>query len=484
MQLSEYAVRDGLALGELVRRREVAPHELADACLEALAVVNPALNAVIETYPDYAAPTGGTGARFAGVPFLLKDIGCTERGRLCESGSRLLRGWVSPDDTELMRRFRRAGLVNMGRTATSEFACTATVETAATGVTRNPWAPTHSTAGSSGGSAAAVASGIVPIAHGSDGGGSIRMPAACCGLVGLKPSRGRVSPSPAGAFPGDLSIEFALTRSVRDAAALLDAVGGAAPGDAYVIDHDFRGHITGLDGRRPLRIAFTVEHFWERETDPQVKAAVERIAALCEQLGHNVEPARPRFDSRRFLEATLNVWSVMTAASVASAATQTGRTPGPKTLEGHTRAWCRRGQALSALELAAAVESLAAVSRQVAPFFAQFDVLLGATIPTLPLRLGEYDPAAEVPSTWYYESAVGNLESTTSLFNCTGQPAISLPLCMSTEGLPIGIHLAGRFGNEQMLLALSAQLEEAVPWAERRPTVHAAFPNPTIGEIA
>jgi amidase len=489
VKLSEYAALDGLALGELVRRREVSPGELVALSLEAVEVVNPALGAVIETHEDRAEVNGDAGrgrggqGPFAGVPFMLKDIGCAEAGRLCEAGSRLLRGWRASDDTELMRRFRSAGLVNVGRTTTSEFACTATVETAATGTTRNPWKLSHSTAGSSGGSAAAVASGIVPIAHGSDGGGSIRMPASCCGVVGLKPSRGRVSPAPASTLPGDLSVEFVLTRSVRDVAAVLDAVAGPAPGDPYVISPPEGSYIDRLHRREKLRIAFTTEHFWNGLTDPEVAAAAQHVANVCEQLGHSVQQTRPLFDWEPFVDATLDVWSAMTAAAVSWAAAQTGRRPGPEALEGHTRSWDDRGRGLSALELVAATETLAAVSQQVARFFADFDVLVTPTIPTLPLALGQYDPAQEVPSSWYYESAIGNLESTTSVFNCTGQPAISLPLGQSAEGLPIGVHLAGRFGGEVTLLALAASLEEAVPWASRRPAIHVGALSDTIGDI-
>jgi amidase len=488
VNISDYTALDALGLADLVRRREVSPAELVRLALDATAALNPTLNAVIETHDDRLDGDGPGGAggsadtAFAGVPFMLKDIACTERGRLSEAGSRLLRGWRASDDTELMRRFRSAGLINIGRTTTSEFAGAATVETAATGLTRNPWNPTRSTAGSSGGSAAAVAAGIVPIAHGTDGGGSIRMPASCCGLVGLKPSRGRISPAPAAPLPGDLSVEFALTRSVRDAAALLDAVAGSAPGDPFVIPSAARSYLDSLHERRPLRIAFTTEHMWDRGTDPEVARAVESVAALCEGLGHAVVEARPRFEWRPYVSATLDVWSVMTAAGVRWAASETGLGPGPETLEGHTRAWDERGRRLSAVELSAAIELLGAAARQVAPFFVDFDVLLGGTIPTLPLELGHFQPDTEVSATWYYDSPVGNLESTTSLFNATGQPAISLPLCQSVDGLPIGIHLAGRFGGEGTLLALAASLEEACPWADRRPAIHAASTTPTTGE--
>jgi amidase len=487
VNIQEYTRLDGLALGELVRRREVAPNELAQLALAAAAAVNPILGAIIETYDDQLGTDDARGAPpagpFAGVPFMLKDISCTERGRISEAGSRLLRGWRAPADSELMRRFRASGLINVGRTTTSEFACVAAVETAATGTTRNPWNPECGSAGSSGGSAAAVASGVVPLAHGTDGGGSIRIPASCCGLVGLKPSRGRVSQAPATPLPGELSVDFALTRSVRDAAALLDAVAGPAPGDPFILP-SAGSCLNGLSTRRSLRIAFTSDHLWDGRTDPQVVSAVERIAVLCEEMGHAVTQARPQLDWRPYVDATLDIWCAMTAASVDWAASQTGRRPGPDTLEGHTRAWDERGRALSALDLIAALETLGSASREVGEFFTRFDVLLSATLPALPLRLGQYDPVQDLPATWYYRSPLGQLESTTSLFNCTGQPAVSLPLAESANGLPIGIHLAGQFGDERALLTLAASLEEALPWADRRPAIHAASTQNTISQTS
>lgn len=480
ISLTEYTECDAVALAELVRRREVTPGELVASALAAVEAVNPVLNAVIETFDDPIWDDGGEAGAgtsappFCGVPFMLKDLGCTEAGRRCEMGSRLLEGWRAAEDTELMRRFRSAGLVNLGRTTTSEFALTATVETMATGTTRNPWNTNYSTAGSSGGSAAAVAAGIVPLAYGNDGGGSIRMPASCCGLVGLKPSRGRVTAAPASSLPGDLAVDFALTRSVRDSAALLDAVAGPAAGDPFAIASPARSYMDALRDRAPLRIAYTTEHFWGLETNPQVGEAVEVVAALLGELGHSVIEARPRFDAAAYLTATLDVWSAMTATGVRWAAAETGRRAGPEILEGLTRAWKDRGERLSAVDLSAALEVLGGVTRNVGGFFEEIDVLLTATIPTLPIKLGQYAAEAEVPATWYFENMVGNLESTTSLFNCTGQPAISLPLRQSIEGLPIGIHLAGHFGREDTLLGLAASLEEASPWADRRPPVHAA----------
>jgi len=481
----EYAARDGLELAGLVRRGEVRARELAELALEGARRLNPVLGAVIETYPERAdeADQGaqaalGRGAAFPGVPFLLKDLGCTEAGRRCEAGSRLLQGRVADRDSEIMRRFRAAGLVNLGRTVTAELGETAAAETILAGTVHNPWDLGRSTAGSSGGSAAAVAAGIVPVAHGNDGGGSIRMPAACCGLVGLKPSRGRISRAPAGVFLGDFAVDFALTRSVRDAAALLDAVSGPAPGDPYRIAPLDRPYPASLRPRAALRVAVTTRHFWDREMDPEVVGAVERTALTLADLGHVVTEAHPTFPVEPYLRATVDCWAAQTVAEVDQAAALTGRTAGPDTLEGYTLALVEHGRRLTATAIVAALERLEAVSRQVATLFETHDVLLSATLPSLPLPLGLYDPRRQVAVSWYYDSPVGDLESVTSLFNCTGQPAISLPLHTSAAGLPIGIHLAGRFGDEATLLGLGAQLESALPWRDRRPAVHLASPVP------
>ncbi len=483
MRLDEYAAHDGLGLAELVRRGEVEAAQLATLALDGVRRLNPVLGAVIETYPE-RAQTGrpAADAPFAGVPFLLKDLGCTEAGRRCEAGSRLLAGWVAPHDSELMRRFRRAGLVNLGRTVSAEFGETATAETCLHGSVHNPWDLGRSTAGSSGGSAAAVAAGIVPLAHGNDGGGSIRMPAACCGLVGLKPSRGRTSRAPQGVFLGDLAVDFALTRSVRDAAWLLDAVEGPAPGDPYRIPGPLAPYRTACRPPGRLRIAVTTRHFWGRRMDPEVVAAVGRTAELLAGLGHTVVEAHPAFDAEPYLAATLDIWAAQTVAEVDAAAAATGRAPGPDTLEGYTLALVEHGRRLSPTALVGALATLEAVTRRVAPLFEDHDALLSATLPSLPLPLGIYDPTRPVDLRWYFDSPLGDLESVTSLFNCTGQPAISLPLQQSATGLPIGIHLAGRFGDEATLLALAGQLEAALPWDGRRPAVHVGRPDPQPAE--
>jgi amidase len=466
----EYMRYDATGLAALLRRREVTAAELVEASRALAQRANPAINAIVEMFGQ--AGSGRADGAFGGVPFLVKDIGCTAAGRRCEAGSRLLEGWVAADDAPLMRAFRAAGLSEVGRAATSELAGVATVETILHGATRNPWNPSLSTGGSSGGSAAAVAARIVPIAHGSDGGGSIRIPAACCGVVGLKPTRGRVL-SPSESALGDLSVDFALTRTVRDAAALLDAVcaAGELPGQSGA----FGSVVSSAEARPRLKIAVTSRHFWGRATDPEIGRATWRIADACAELGHDVTEAHPAFDADSFRSAMCDVWAVMTAVTVDWACREVGRAAGPDTLEGATLSWYGHGRALSATAVAAALETLRSIARRVLPFFDEHDVLLTPTIPALPPPLGEYDPRRAVDPAWYYEqSSYGNLESFTSLFNCTGQPAVSLPLQQSDGGLPIGIQLAAGLGREDRLLALAAELEAMHPWAGRQPPATAA----------
>ncbi|HUY96187.1 MAG TPA: amidase [Verrucomicrobiae bacterium] len=491
MRADEYAAHDGLGLAELVRRQQVRPAELAELALDGVSRLNPLIGAVVETFSDrvadaerIAADARSSGGPFPGVPFLLKDLGCTEAGRRCEAGSRLFAGRVASADSELMRRFRAAGLVTLGRTVTAELGETATAETLLYGAARNPYDLRRSTAGSSGGSAAAVAAGIVPLAHGSDGGGSIRMPASCCGLVGLKPTRGRISRAPAGVFLGDFAVDFALTRSIRDTAALLDAVQGPAPGDPYRIPPPAGRYADRLGAPARLKVAVTTRHFWGRSVDPEVARAVERTAQTLSEMGHTVVEAHPELDAEPYLRATLDLWAAQTVAEVDQGAAAMGRAPGRDTLEGYTLALVERGRRLTATEIVAALDTLEGICRRVAPLFEAHDVLLSATLPSLPLPLGLYEPARPVTLGWYFDSPVGELESVTSLFNCTGQPAISLPLHVSAAGLPIGIHLAARFGDEASLLVLGAQLEEALPWRDRRPPTHLASAGagaPTTG---
>jgi amidase len=479
ISLNDYTAHDGLGLAELVARKEVTPDELGAAAFEAVAKVNPRINAVLHTIPKEAAAEIRAGlprGPFTGVPFLIKEIVLHAKGVRCEMGSKLAQGYVPDADTELMARFRRAGFVLAGTTQTPEFGYNPTTETRAFGPVHNPWNLGHSPGGSSGGSGAAVAAGIVPIAHANDGGGSIRIPASCNGLVGLKPSRDRI---PSGPDYGDLlcglACEFALTRSVRDAAALLDAVAGpdaGAPGHPVPPARPYREQIGTPPSR--LRIAWTTTPASGAKIDPECEKAVHETVRLLESLGHTLIEDRPRYDWDAFLENVNVIWGAFGVASIDFASAMTGRKPGPDNLEAVTLASYEDGKRYSAIDLLNAMTHCNLVSRQVGPFFEKVDVLVTPTIARQPAPLGELNQNREGMTAMEWTRQIFSYVPFTPLFNVTGQPAISLPLHWSADGLPVGVQIAGRFGDEATLLRLAAQLEQARPWAAKRPPIHAA----------
>lgn len=479
ISLHDYTSHDGLGLAELVARKEVTPDELTAAAFEAVAKVNPKINAVLHTLPRETAAEIRAGlprGPFTGVPFMIKELVLHAKGVRCEMGSKLAKGFVPEADTELMARFRRAGLVLAGTTQTPEFGYNPTTETTAFGPVHNPWDLGRSPGGSSGGSGAAVAAGIVPIAHANDGGGSIRIPASCNGLVGLKPSRDRI---PSGPDYGDLlcglACEFVLTRSVRDTAAMLDAVAGpdiGAPGHPIPPARPYRQQIGTPPGR--LRIAWTVTPASGAKADPECEKAVHETVRLLESLGHTLVEDRPRYDWNAFLENVHVIWTAFTATSVDFAAAASGRKPGPDNLEAATLACYEDGKRYSAADLVNAMAHGNLVSRQVGTFFENVDMLVTPTMTRLPAPLGEVNQNREGMTAMEWTQQIFSYVSFTPLFNTTGQPAISLPLHWSASGVPIGVQIAGRFGDEATLLRLAAQLEEARPWAAKRPPVHAA----------
>jgi amidase len=476
LNLSEYADFDALGLAELVRRREIAPRELGELAIAAIDTVNPPLNCVVERFPGRAAAIGeNVSGPFGGVPFLGKDLPF-EKGVRAEMGSELARGFAAPVDCELAIRLREAGAVNLGRTISSEFAFAATTENRLNGKTRNPWDPARSTAGSSGGAAASVASGAVPFAQGSDAGGSIRNPASMCGLVGLKPTRARVPLAPASAISwGGVNNLFVLTRTVRDCAALLDAVEGPAIGDAFEIARPAEPYRQAI-ARPPerLRIAFTAKAWSGLPVEPAVADAARRTAALCERLGHSVEEAAPAFDYAVFIAAQKILFLPFIVQDVDAVARALGRTPGPENLQSTSWDIYCRGRALPAPALLDALDTYSDICRQVVAFCNRYDVLLTPTCTILPPLLGTYDPDRAGADADDMFDQLAPFESFTALFNATGQPAISLPLEESEGGLPIGMQFVGRFGGEATLLRLAAQLEAALPWAGRRPRIHVA----------
>jgi amidase len=479
ISLKEYASYDGLGLAALVARKEVKPQELVAAAFEAIDVVNPKLNAVLQTLPDEAAAEIGVGlpqGPFAGVPFLIKELVLHAKNVPYRMGSRLADGYSLPHDTELMSRFRKAGLVLIGTTQTPELGYNPTTETTLFGPVHNPWDLGRSAGGSSGGSGAAVASGIVPIAHANDGGGSIRIPASCNGLFGIKPTRDRVPSGPDSSDPlCGLAIEFALTRSVRDAATLLDAVAGAdpgAPGQPAPPTRPYREYVRTPP--RSLRIAWTTTPASGEKIDPECEKAVQKTVSLLQELGHTLLEDRPSYDWDAFLENVHIIWTSYTAASVDGLAKLVGRKPGPDNLEAVTLACYEDGKRYTAVNLLDAMAHGNLISRDVGRFFQNVDVFLSPTITRPPVLLGELNQNRKGMTAIEWTRQVFTYCPFTPIFNSTGQPAMSLPLHWTANNVPVGVQVAGRFGDESTLLQLAAQLEQARPWSGKRPSTHAA----------
>lgn len=486
MNLSDYSSFDGLGLAQLVRDNEVSPNELTKIAASALELLNPALNATVDVYSDRISAIdrdANLDGEFAGVPLLLKDIGAVEKGRPQCSGSRLGEGYIADRDSYLTRSFKRAGFNIFGRTNLPEFAQAATTENKHFGDTHNPWDLRCSAGGSSGGAAAAVAAGIVPIAHGTDTGGSIRIPAACCGLVGLKPSRGRVSKGPQldETLYGGLNTEFVLTRSVRDAAAVLDSVCGHAIGDPFSLPKP-ENSFAADSGKslQPLRIALQTDTpFGGVASD--VAEATERVARALEAEGHIVERAAPTVNEDDWTVAERTIWIQSTAWEIKRLSAATGNPINDRTLEPLSLVAYELSKSLTADEWFDAMSRCNSISRSVGGFFEDVDVLITPTVAGTAPRLGEI-AGSDIADYDTFIKRTGEFSPFTSLFNITGQPAISLPLAMSESGMPIGVQFIARLGNENMLLQLAAHLEQAMSWQDRRPTVHVGQMTETLKE--
>lgn len=478
MELSDYIRQDATGLKALLDRGEVTAAELRESALRALESCEAELNAIVHGPFEDAEPADLSGP-FGGVPFVVKDLACAMAGRPFEMGSRLLQGNVATADTTLMARFRRAGLVTLARTATPEFGFNANTAPVVNGPTRNPWDTGRIPGGSSGGSAALVAARAVPMAHASDGGGSIRIPASCTGLVGLKPSRGRITPGPDfGERLGGLAVEFALTRSVRDAAGLLDAVSGPSPGDKYYVRPAElpQASVVGTDPGR-LRVALRTDPFWGSPADPEVVAATEAAAATLEGLGHAVEPAAPPLAAESFLAASTTIWTAYLAATAVGIRELLGREAGADNVETATWAAICHGLEVTAVDLVGAFAVQNDVTRSWGAFLDEYDLFLCPTLAEPPLPVGslnQNDPRHTTVESWLEEAFPAT--PYTPVFNMTGQPSMSLPLGMSSDGLPIGVMLGAQALREDVLLAVAAQLEEAVPWSDRLPSLHAGAP--------
>lgn len=476
MRAVEYASFDATGLAELIRTGQVTPAEVWAAAAEALDGVAPKLNALVG--PRFAEPLAHSAdGPFGGVPFAIKDLVLHAVGVPQRAGSRLLGdGVTAPNDTYLMARFRAAGLATMGVTATPELGFNASTESVATGQVHNPWDPTRSPGGSSGGSAALVAARALPVAHANDGGGSIRIPAGACGLVGLKPSRGRTTAGPDMSDPLlGMAVEFALTRTVRDCAALFDAVHGAEVGDRYLYPAPERPFAEAArDGSRPLRVAVTTTPLCGAGVvDPESAAAVRAVADELANSGHAVTQAAPSVDTEAFDDAAMVAWTSSLADTADLLASLTGASVGPDTLEATTLACVEHGRTLRAVDMYAMDRVFNAVTRKVAAFFVEHDVLLSPTTCAPNTALGYLnadDPTLSARG--WYDKLFG-FAGFTPLANVTGMPAISLPLAWSSRGWPIGVQFMSGLAREADLLALAGDLERARPWADRRPPVTA-----------
>jgi len=477
IKLSEYSKYDGLGLAKLVRDKEVTPNELLETSIEGIKELNPKLNCVYNILYEQALKEISNGlpdGPFRGVPFLIKEVVLHAAGVPVNMGSYLAEGLVFPYDTELMSRFRKAGLVTIGTTPTPEFAYNATTEATFYGPTRNPWNTNHSPGGSSGGSAASIAAGIVPLAHANDGGGSIRIPASCNGLVGLKPTRGRTPTGPDYGEPlNGIGIEFALTKTVRDAASLLDSVAGSDPGCYAYAEPPQRPYSEEINiNPGKLRIAWMDNPLSGVSVDQECKDVLYETVKLCEDLGHEMVEASPKIDVEMFSLATLRIWAANLANMMDGVATLLQRTPSEDNLEATSWACYKFGKEMKASELLQALDIYTLVSRSVGNFFTNFDLLLSPTTARPPLPLGELNANAPGVDAKQWTEQIFTYAPFTNLFNTTGQPAISLPLGWSKGGLPIGMQFAARFADEATLFRLASQLEQSCPWKDKSPPVH------------
>jgi amidase len=479
MNLSEYSKYDGIALANLVRRGETSPKELVEFFVEAVEKVNPKINAIIEVFSDRVKGAGDQvfAGPYAGVPFLMKDVGAQQAGRHQESGSRLMRGFVADKDSLLTELFKKSGLNLLGRTTTPEFGLGSSAESELMGATRNPWDLDRMAGGSSGGSAASIAAGIVPMAHGSDNGGSIRIPASACGLVGLKPSRGRVSLAPdiGEMWPGMLQ-EFLLSKSIRDTALMLDQVSAPIIGDPFIITQPVAPYIQEIDAPTDrLRIAWTANSWQPGATvDPEIVNCMEQVVSELRKAGHELVEDSPVFDYEEYLHFTCIAWSFGLYAGFDMFAAMTKRPISEETLEPVMLSFYNYSKGLTGADMMMTEFWLNKFTRSFGNFFKKYDMLLTPTLVKLPQSIGTYTKMRKDIDYVSYMRLNDEIRIHPPAANITGQPAISLPLGQSRSGLPIGIQFMARFGDESGLIRLASSLEQKLPWRDRIPPVHAS----------
>jgi amidase len=492
---SDYGNYDGLGLAQLVRKKEVKPSELVEEAINRIENLNPQINAVIHKMYDLAKeaaegdlPDGA----FRGVPFLLKDILAAYAGVPMRGGSRFYNDFVPDHDSEIVKRYKAAGVCILGKTNTPEYGLVPVTEPELFGPSNNPWDLTRTTGGSSGGSAAAVAAGVVPLAHGNDGGGSIRIPASCCGLFGLKPTRGR---NPLGPDLGEvwqgMVCDHVLTRSVRDSAAMLDATAGPDIGALYYAAPPSRPFLDEVgDNPGKLRIAFTSKPFLPGVVHEDCIKSLEATVKLCQDLGHELVEAAPKIDGKGFAQAFMTMACGETRANIEEAEAFFGRKATFSDFEPSTWAVGLLGKQCTAAEFSRAIRLLQNSARQVGQFFEDHDVLLTPTLAMPPVITGTLQPKrTEVLAMKLLGrlnagaliNALAGIDALadkvfefvpyTPVFNATGQPAMSVPLYWNDEGLPIGVHFVGRYADEATLFRLAGQLEQARPWFDKIPPI-------------
>lgn len=480
MIIAEYGKYDGLGLAELVRNKEVSPGDLLDSAIDAIERLNPQVNCVVQELRDRALSQIQAGlpyGPFRGVPFLVKEFGMHFKGMVSSGGSRMAKGFRFEHDAGMMERCNAAGLVTVGTTTTPEMAFNAATESLLYGPTRNPWNLDYSVGGSSGGAGAAVGCGMVPIAHANDGAGSIRIPAACNGVVGMKTSRGRTPGGPDyGMLLWGLAVEFVETRTVRDSAAMLDAL-ASEPDDGYfyAAPPPRRGFLTAaLTPPQSLRIGVVDRLPGGRPTAPENLERLDDTRKLLEDLGHICEPLHIEYDADAFDTSTVPLWATTLGYFMDLFSKGTGRPIGPDNTEAVTLAVYQYGKSLTAFDLEGAMAQQNAITRQVARQVRGYDVLLTPGLSRDIAMVGELDQnAPNLDMLGWWQHIIQNYSTFTALFNTTGQPAIMLPLWQAKSGLPLAMQFVGRPGDEETLYSLAGQLEQALPWADRKPPVYA-----------
>jgi amidase len=491
----EYDRYDALGIAELIRKKEATPEELCEEAIARIEKINPRINAVIYRMFEIGRKTARSNlphGPFSGVPFLIKDLLTSHAGAPLTMGCKAFRNFIPSFDSELMKRYKAAGVVVLGKTNTPEFGLMGITEPELHGPTRNPWNLEHTPGGSSGGSAAAVASGMAPMASGGDGGGSIRIPASFCGLFGLKPSRGRTPTGPEyGAIWQGAAVEHVITRSVRDSAAMLDAIQGPDAGAPYIIQKPERPYLDEVN--RPtgaLRIGFTRKSPLNMGVHAECVEAVEKAARLLEGLGHAVEEAEPAIDGIGLARSYFTMCYGEIAADIAQMGTALGRKPSRADVEAATWLLNLLGKAFTAGEFVLAIRQWNTFSRQMGLFHEKYDLYLTPTTAYPPVRIGELKPGPADEKAMKIINILGlgkmvrwsgmaekiaimNLAKTpyTQLANLTGQPAMSLPLHWTKDGMPCGVQFIARFGDEASLFRLAGQLEQAQPWFDKRPNI-------------